>query len=225
MHYYYKVFNVDIFSFVTTGDILLSLFPQLVLISTTCYALIAQQLYFEIKRPVEIQQNISDTVIEKKKGRLLWFKKNIEIVVLGYFTIILLIMLLLRGVFHYKSYELTYFIICTDIIFLFLIYTAVSIADRNKLFFKKPLLVGLFLLVFIGQKIGNYRTNEGLAIKDGVTNYKVDHISFEYNGKHIKSSDSLLFIGQTASYIFLYNRTDSTTKIFKNDKIENLILK
>ena len=225
LHYYYKVFNLEIFSFVTTADILLSLFPQLVIISTTFYGLILQQLYSEIKKPTENQQTIPEAIIEKKQKRLLWFKKNIEIVVLIYFVVIILIMLLLKNVFHYKSYELTYFNIYTDIIFLFLIYIAVSIADRNKLFFEKPLLIGLFLLIFIGQKIGSYKTNEGLAVKDGITDYKRGHISFDYNGKNITSSDSLLLVGQTASYLFLYDRKDSSTKIFKNEKVENLIIK
>ena len=230
LYYYYKVFNIDIFAFISSSDILLSLFPRIVLLSTTLYSAIAQQLYLEIRKPSQEETSSLNTealsASEKKKiNRTLWIKKNIEIIAPIYYLIVILIELVFISGFNFKSYELAEFSLFADIIFLFIIYIAVSIADKNKLIYEKPLLIALFLVVFIGRMISRDRSSEALKIKDGITEQKHDHVSFIYNEEKIVSNDSLVLIGQTSNYLFLYNLKDSSTNAFLMNKLENLIIK
>ena len=48
------------------------------------------------------------------------------------------------------------------------------------------------------------------------------YISFNYLGKSYNVDDKLRFVGETSTYIFLYNKPDETTLIFPKTKIDNL---
>ncbi len=50
-------------------------------------------------------------------------------------------------------------------------------------------------------------------------------ICFTYNGKTIQTGKNLIEIGHLPNWIFLYDRNDSTTKVFKMDEIDSLVIK
>lgn len=48
------------------------------------------------------------------------------------------------------------------------------------------------------------------------------YLSFNYLGMLYKVDDKLRFVGETSTYIFLYNKPDETTLIFPKTKVDNL---
>lgn len=48
------------------------------------------------------------------------------------------------------------------------------------------------------------------------------NLSFNYQNKLYKIDNTLRFIGETTTYIFLYNKTDESTLIFPKTKVDNL---
>jgi hypothetical protein len=161
----------------------------------------------------------------KGKSRLQWWRENIYWFVIFYYVPVLLLSLLLQKKFNYKQYELVDLNMFFDFLFLALIYIGIMIHEKRETIFQKPLLIALFLIVFIGQKIGSYRTLDAKMLKDGKSEYRKNHMSFVYKDSLIKTSDSLLFVGETATHIFLYNIKDSSTRIYPFSTIEQLVIK
>ena len=52
----------------------------------------------------------------------------------------------------------------------------------------------------------------------------VKNVSFKYDDLIYKTSNKLVYIGETQNYIFLYNRIDSSTLIFKSSNIDSLVI-
>lgn len=48
------------------------------------------------------------------------------------------------------------------------------------------------------------------------------HLSFNYLGQPYIVNDKFRFVGETSTYIFLYNKTDESTLIFPKTKVDNL---
>jgi hypothetical protein len=227
LYYYYKEFNIDIYSFISSTDILLSFFPKIVLLTSTFYGVILTQLFDTVKpvsKPTTRTESTSNPTAKKRRV-FDWFRRNIYYLLALYYLPVILLMLLLQKVFNYKSYELSDLYMFIDFIFLALIYIAISIHDKWSIFQEKPLLIALFLIIFIGQKIGSYRINEAKKLKDGITEQKKDHISFKYNNVSIATNDTVIDIGQTSTYFFLYNLKDSSTKAYPFSKMDDLIIK
>ena len=61
--------------------------------------------------------------------------------------------------------------------------------------------------------------NASDVINEKITEH---HLSFDYLGKSYKVEHTLRFIGETSTYIFLYNKTEESTLIFPKTKIDNL---
>jgi hypothetical protein len=226
LFYYYKVFNIEIYSFITTTDILLSFLPIIVLITSMFYATILIQLYETIKKT---SSNIDITETNdkptKKQKIISWIRKNIYWIVCIYYLPWLILSLILQFGFHYKPYELTDINMFIDFIFLTIIYIGIALHERRSKILENPTIIAVFLVIFISVKIGSYRSSEALKIKDGKGNYKKDHVSFQYQQKSIITNDTLVYVGETSSYLFLYNRNDSTTKVYPFSKIEDLTIK
>ena len=226
VYYYYKEFNIDIYSFISSTDILLSFFPKIVLFTSLIYGSILTQLFDTIKKPIENKPyNEIDNKPKKGKTRLDWWRSNIYWFVILFYLPIFLLSLLLQKALHYKAYELSDFNMIFDFIFLALIYVAIMIHEKKSSIFEKPILIALFLIVFIGQKIGSYRISDAQKVKDGKSEYKKDHLSFKYKETNIATTDSTLFIGETATHIFLYNLKDSTTNVYPFSSVEELKVK
>ena len=218
---YYSTFNIEILSYVTSSDILLSLFPQAVLLSAIIYGMLAQQLYLEIEKTEKV---IKDVYVpsEKKIKRLKWYRRNIQWVIIIYYIIIIAIQQLLLSGLHYKPYDLTAFDIYTKVFFLLMIYYAIFVGDRNKFLSENPILISIFLIVFIGNGLNSYRKNEALKIIDGISEYKTNHLSFCYNGDKIQTSKSLITVGQTSNFLFLYDVKEKKTQVYSTSKIDDL---
>ncbi len=213
LYYYYKAFNIEINSFISTTDIILSFLPVIVLISSIFYSAILIQLYETIKKP---SSDIDKVEINNKRTKFQKFRswiRNYILWILGlYYIPWLIIQEILKVGFDYKPYELANLNLISHYFFLFIIYIGIAFHEKRTKILENPTLIALFLIIFISLKIGDYRSNEAMKVKDGMGDYKKDHVSFQYNGKTIKTDESLVFVGVTSAYLFLYNRNDSTSK-------------
>lgn len=230
LYYYYKEFNIEIYSFISTTDILLIFFPNIVVFTSLIYFTILTQLYDSIKKPVpkKVIEEKDEKEIDssnKKKSRIEWWRSNIYWFIILYYLPVSLLSTLLQEAFGYKRYELADMNVTFDIIFLGLIIIAISIHEKRDSFLEKPILIAAFLVIFIGQKIGSFRVAQAQKIKAGVCDYKKDHISFKYKNAEVKTSNSILFVGETATHIFLYNLKDKSTKVYPFENIEELTIK
>ena len=223
MYGYYNEFNIEITSFISTQDILLSFFPTIILFSSTLSATIFQQLYSDLQNTSTMQQNQSGLEAFRNKVKA-WANKNGYYFVIFYYIFVSLIAIIINAIFHFKPYTLKDYNLFTDFLFLFLLYIVIMMSDRRDIITRNTVILSLFLIVFIGMKIQGYRRIDALRAKDG-KNEKVNSISFTYNMKNISTSDSIILIGQTSNWIFLYHTKDSSTFAYSISKIDNLKVK
>jgi len=83
-------------------------------------------------------------------------------------------------------------------------------------------MVSLILVGFIGIVISQYRNLDAEKIKAG---FPVHQISFMYHSKTICTGKQLLFIGQTTGHLFLYDRKNTNTLIFKSSEVDSVVIK
>jgi hypothetical protein len=191
--------------------------------SSIIYGNVLQKLFETIddKKP----NTLTDDQSLRKRNRIAWWRKYIYYIIVGFYILSALTIYFLQSLFKMKSYELTDWSLTFDLVFILLIYIAFLIHARREQLVNNPILIALFLIVFIGQRIGNYRMNEARKLRDGIYAQKGGRYIFDYSGKSISTSDSLLYIGQTSTHLFLYCTVDSSTQVFKMDNIEKLIVR
>lgn len=146
-------------------------------------------------------------------------------IVVFYYVITTSVVLLLQTSFGYKSYELVQLSNLFDVVFIFLVYIAFLLHENREKVLNNTIWLALFSVVFIGSRIGNNRANEARKIKDGIVEGKKDHLAFQYNERSVNTSDSLLYIGETSTHLFLYDSKDSVSLVYKVSNIENLKIK
>jgi hypothetical protein len=73
--------------------------------------------------------------------------------------------------------------------------------------------------MFIGTQIGDYRKQDALKIIAGIP---IKSISFKYNSKKISTTANLLFVGQTQSHIFMYDRMNGSTTVYNMSQVDSL---
>jgi hypothetical protein len=154
-----------------------------------------------------------------------WWQRNVSEVVIGYFVFVNLLLVLIMSIFKYKAYQMTFVFIMSDLIFLGLVYIGIVINQNRKDLLSNPILIAIFLLVFVGHRIGTYRIHDAQKIKDGKSEFKLDHMAFKYKDSLITTDNNTLYIGETSTHIFLYNRRDSSTNVYPLAVVENLKIK
>src|SRR5687768_10056736 len=81
LYYYYLQFNVDIFSFISTTDIILSFFPKIVVFSTVVYGTVFWLISSALTKRSELPP--SDQLLAAQKRRREWLHKNFQYVIIG----------------------------------------------------------------------------------------------------------------------------------------------
>jgi hypothetical protein len=154
-----------------------------------------------------------------------WWRVNMWFIIISILILRIMLMLLLVNFWHHKSYEFIEMNIAFDVLQFLLFAIAIAVKDRVMPFMDLKLISAFFLIIFIGQRIASYSISEANKIKDGKTGYNKKHFSFKYGNKLIQTSDSLLSIGETSNYIFLYSMRDSGTMAIPFSKIDSLIIR
>lgn len=226
LYYYYKEFNIDIYSLISSTDILLSFFPTIVLVASVFSGAAFSQLYGTIRKSINEEDKDSQSQEDRiKKKRLEWWRRNIHWFIFLYYLLFNLLLYVIQKINEYKSFELYDWKLIIDSFFLFLIFIAILIHEKRSSILNQPTIIAFFLIIFIGQKMGIYRTYDAQMIKNGITNFKQEHLAFTYEGLTVKTNDSVMYIGSTSNYIFLYNKYDSSTNIYPLTETKFLTVK
>lgn len=91
--------------------------------------------------------------------------------------------------------------------------------DKDIKFSKKYYIVSCSILLLI---LSSFKANiDILKIEEGKTSYKIQFIS---NTLHYQSTSDYLFIGKTHDYIFMYDKKNRLTEVFKTAEINGLKL-
>jgi len=221
LSYYYSVFNVSIEYYINLTDILMYVAGRLVSILLTfiLFELIVSlpTIYIIEKRRNNV---IKNKLLESKKSKEVNSRyKNIysrdkfdgsysllSMVIL--FLIFIVVFVILKIVASWSVYLIA--------IIFFKLYLALSDKKNkdNQVFeiFKYSIIIIPLISIFLG--LGFLESKEILEGKNS------KEITFLENNKNFSTkSDSLLFIGETSEYLFLYYPRDKETKIFSKSTI------
>ncbi|MDJ1500656.1 hypothetical protein [Xanthocytophaga agilis] len=243
IYYYYDTFGVNIYSYVSSSELLLLFLPTLIYSTGVILIGLTSNLiktfldnYNQIERERNTQEenapstltpsntqtsNSKWSVFLRKAGKFIF--NYFQPPVYGAFSFLFLsfaITQLIMSFYQIKNYQLKEIFLFIDIIFLFLIFNGLL---RYKEYLKRNiLLIITFMIFYIGKSIiGSYRVQQAQEIMDG---YAISNVSFQYNNHKIVTTSSLLYIGQTEQYLFLYNRTNKSIPIFKMENVDSLVV-
>jgi hypothetical protein len=82
----------------------------------------------------------------------------------------------------------------------------------------------LSALYFLGLIMSAKATHEANKMRQHI-NHNYANVYMINKNKVVKTNDSLIMIGQTSNYLFLYNRIDSVTSVYDVSKLEDLSFK
>lgn len=227
LYFFYIEFKIDIYNYISNTEILLSFLPTIVLSVSFAY-FYAYQLVMDkaiqkksIEELTEVKSEVVEEVYSKKKTLIKLFT-SIPILAALYLILQLLIEKFLLNFFGYKDYQLQNFKLISALLFCLFIYSFGNLRDNPNKVKENFYIISFTLVLYIGIQISVYRKLDAIKIKNGIQS-KV--ISFKYMNTNIKSSKNFLYVGQTQSNLFMYNRKAKTTIIYKIENIDVLEIK
>lgn len=222
LHFYYTYFNLDIYNYISSSDILLSFLPIVILILTFLVGFINVKIinYKVIKNDDKdiIVSNENNTSVKKKTSVFKYILSS----PLTYILLLLIVYHILRKYLlqYYYDFELQYLELSFFITMYSLILWNVYSNSKLDLYLKQPILFMLFLIVTSTIIISSFRKLDAKKIKFGIP---VKQVSFIYKNKLYKSNQNILFVGQTQTSIFLYQRSNNSTMVFNTSEVEFLV--
>jgi hypothetical protein len=225
LHYYYKEFKIDIYNYISNSEIILSFFPVIVITSSALYGFFYQQIIGSASFPQLPTRSPVTPQTEQEKGEISKakrFMRNGGVVATIYLIISGFISFGIQKIFKYKPYDLQYFNLISSAIFCLILLYYIRKHNNTDVIFRNPIIFSIFLVLYTGNGISMYRSADALKIKDGISDKT---ICFNYNKSKIATSQKLIYIGQTQSAMFFFNRNDSSTQVYQFAKIDSLIVK
>ena len=141
--------------------------------------------------------------------------------IIGYLLISLLIQTILLK--YYFPHEIQWYGFASAIGFCLVIYFVMWFKDNVDVIYNNPILFSVFLIAYMGYELGNYRKLDAVKVKRGISDRQIE---FRYNDKvRVGTSKRLIYIGQTQSTIFLYDKKFGTTNIYKVSEVDSLVVK
>lgn len=223
LHYYYKEFNIDIYHYVSNTEILLSFLPTIVVLASTLYSFTFTKIINYQSDNDNNSEIINEKRVEsKRKNKILSFLLSLPGSIFALITIEITLHLLLTKYCGFKPYELQDINLVGACIFLILIYFSANIFKNQEVINNNLLLIAIFSVIYTGNQFSSYRKLDADRIKEGIS---IKEIAFQYNKKKISTSKKLLYIGETQSNLFLYNKNDGSTLVYKTVNIDSLAIK
>ncbi len=227
LHVYYSNFDIDIFSFLDTGELLLSFLKladnAMILIALfMIYPVIFLVLYFFI--PQKTKEQMDQPILNRsspKKNQYLNLLFLIGIIVLTIYSIYMLASrfrenLLSRYILYFILFSAFYWVIY----FIYINYCEnkkdeLDLNERQRINFISGFLFSFYVVFFLA----NYSSQ---LTKFNLYNKS---ISFIYENKNVKCSDNLRFVGMTSKYLFLWKYCEKEVFVFERDRLKNIVIK
>ena len=198
-------------------EVILLFFNKSILIIAIILLIIAFSYYMDEK----INQNKEVFKQPEKISKIKRLKKHLELVLI--LCPIFLIAIALISKDYIKLFFPICFIICFIIYFIFekTIFKKLLVNHSRYLSFSIVfsfgvlLLFNLYTLTFI--------VENGYSVR--YENMAIRQVSFSYNNQIIKTSNTIVYVGETKSNLFLFDRKTEQTIIFKMEEIDELKFK
>lgn len=250
---YYRFFDIEIVSYLTTGELLLSFLPLtkgiIVLFIFISIIVISELVSLntaknDSKDKLEHSRGASLSIfmfasnykalrenLKEKRWKTLWDLLRIafEIVgcVVGIASILFFILFFLVGVgliidskpYPYDNFGL---IVTLSLFWFMLLFDVIHRAETRDRLKNSSMLYGIFFIVCFLYFITIWNKNEALRVLKGDPEKQV---SFIYDSKTVKTDSNLVYVGKTAEYLFIRDRTTKVNRIFKVSEISNLEIK
>lgn len=222
LHAYYKEFQIDIYVYITTTEIIMAFFPTMVFVSGIVSTSLIQEF---VGKPSVVYvtevESIKEANTSKTKKFMTWLFKSFITWLIIMVAIQITIRWTLKEYFGYQSYdfqELNLYLSAFMLVGLiwFLVHTNRMDSVRNK-----PVVVAISIVCYIGMQISTYRKLDADRIKAGIAQHQ---LSFRYHSKPVATGKQLMFIGQTTGNLFLYDRKRAKTLVFKTSDIDSLVI-
>jgi hypothetical protein len=202
---YYSVFKINIGSFISLSDVLITFLP------TTILFLIISTVFVGL---IPLIKEIASASVSFQR-----FTLSIQSVIAKRINLFLIIGLAVLCAWLFRINKVVASpieatsLVATGVIYC---YSIITIAWGRTWLSKNRLFVLVFYLLLIPVLILVYqRTRAKYIQKYG----KGLVLEFTFEDKPLRISGTRLYIGQTSSHLFVYSLSDSTTEIYEKDKI------
>ncbi|MDG1394295.1 MAG: hypothetical protein P8P55_05670 [Flavobacteriaceae bacterium] len=233
---FYSFFGIELINYLELSEIPLLFYNKSIIIVAILFLVFLLSYYLsdkldedqnELKRKIDlIEENDGKFKIlnqdrNSENFKFNKIKKRIEIIIA-----ILLFYLIISNLIRENYIGLLFpvgYILCAII---------VLIAEKTilKILIKKLNTISIIsiytsftALVFFNLYIITKSIENGYSLKYGDSNPK--NIAFDYNNGKIKTDKSIVYVGETRNNLFLFDRNNSKTFIYKKGKIENYIIR
>lgn len=195
---YYSTLNIEIFSYLTPSEIILSFLPKLLYISILSLAIVVSMFL-----PHLIEDRFNK-IIEKSNLKFIKFILHIAALVI--------IVPIVSFYYIIIKIDNNIFQILISFLFISILYIYFSLTKTNLKWSLKQL---YFLLDFGTIMTIRHADNQSKNTLYG----NLDNFKLVANGKEYTSTDSLVFYGRITNYTFLYDKTNSKAIVLKNSDI------
>jgi hypothetical protein len=221
LHGYYKEFNIDIYLYITASEIIMAFFPTIVFIAGVMGTSLIQGF---VGKPIYVKE-VVEKVQSSPPSRLKIFFSSILESILTWIVIMLAVQLIIKWImtkyFGYEAFDFQIFNLIASIFFLLGILWYLAHTGQQDLIRKSPTIAAIVIVCYMGLQISNYRKLDADRLKAGIHQRE---ISFTYHGKSVSTSKTLMYIGQTANHLFMYDRAKKKTSFYKTTELDSLIV-
>lgn len=223
LHGYYLRFQVDIYAYITTAEIIMAFFPALVFISSIMSASLIQEFVgkpvFVAKPVIENEEELSPSkfnkfLIEMSKSYLAWM-----ITLIG---LNLTLRWILKTCFKFQSYDFQIYNVFAALLVLLEMMWFIGYTERQQFIIDNPGTLAVIVVCYVGLVISSYRGLDADKIKAGIP---LHEMGFKYHSKVMATNKRLLYVGQATGHLFLYDRKAASTLVFKTSGIDSLVIK
>ncbi|MCV9934151.1 hypothetical protein OIU80_17855 [Flavobacterium sp. LS1R47] len=226
LYNYYSCFNIQIEYFISLTDIvfftlkiiILLLFFYLfieILLRILAYSilLISYCIWYH-KKILRIRKNMTDKVLRRKKINNVFnvfdviISKEIEKT-----SFVLCIVVCILFAYYIDEYLIIFSIVAPYLLTKFFIPQLLDKEKRKKITYFYPILVITLIIVS-----GIWGYKDGDAVKKSP---RINQLEYATNNKIYTSKNlPIILIGQTSSYIFIYNKNNRETTVLSKDKLD-----
>jgi len=218
---YYYFFNIEILNYLELSEIILLFFNTSILLIAGIIFIVGLSYVLDDKIMNKFDKNNADS--NQKPVDKIQSKLKIG----GLFILILILFQIIFNLMIKNYIGIIFpvgFIICGIIFFIVdkYFFEVLIIRSRTPFFFFTTV-ISLFSLLLINLITITHSMQNAYDIR--YNHLQIKQLCFSYNDKTIKTSEELVYIGETKSVLFLFDIKNRETIIFKIDNIDYLRIK
>lgn len=234
LHTYYEAFNIDIYSFLTTNEILLIflnlIYPILSFLIIFLVAIVSCLIFYRILewlgiivsialKKIRKSLSINESTVKHTKKTFIHFTLGFSIILSS--SLMIYVLSKVAGYWGVGS-------MLIPIAYYFIYYQIRKIKTfpnwyLNFRISKTSFDIISFIFFFI-LMTWYYGVAKAELIKKHSYNLSFNEVSIKYENKRIIPNDSLIYLGSTNKYFFYRDLKESISKVYSIDKVDNILV-